>query len=131
MGDVATERDECVLIVDDEEGAREVMRELVEMAGCSAIVAANGAEAMQVLTSVRPCLVVLDLLMPVMTGEEVLSAMRRQPSLASIPVLVSTSAPSRAPSGVPVMAKPIDIQAFWNWMRGYCRCAAHAPVDVP
>ena len=130
MAEPGASGDECVLIVEDEEGAREMMRELVEMAGCSAILAANGAEAMRVLSTTRPCLIILDLLMPVMSGEEVLEAMSQQPALASIPVVISTSAPSRAPQGVPVLPKPIDIQTLWDWMRRTCRCAASAPLDA-
>jgi CheY-like chemotaxis protein len=114
--------DDCVLVVDDEDGARDVLREIVEMAGCMAITAANGAEALKVLAERRPCLVILDLLMPVMTGAELLETMRNRPGLAGLPVVISTSAPNRAPAGVPVLAKPIDIDAVSAWVRRSCRC---------
>jgi two-component system, OmpR family, response regulator CpxR len=120
---------ECVLVVDDDEGVRETLREVVEMAGCSAITAANGAEALQILLGERrPCLVILDLLMPVMTGNELLDAIRRHPSLAKLQVVVSTSAPGRAPPGVPVLTKPIDLAAVWGWMQRTCGCAASLPA---
>jgi CheY-like chemotaxis protein len=113
----------CVLVVDDEEDIRETLREVVEMAGCSAILAENGAEALTILAKSRPCLVIIDLLMPVMTGTELLEAMLKEPELAGLPVLISTSAPHRAPIGVPVLAKPIDIAALWDWMRKTCTCS--------
>ena len=112
----------CVLVVDDEPDVRETLRDLVEMCGCSVMVAANGAEALALLADRRPCMIILDLLMPVMTGEEMLAAMRREPTLAELPVVISTSAPERAPSGVPVLRKPIDIDSFMLWLRRNCQC---------
>lgn len=118
-----SEREECVLVVDDEEGIRETLVEVIEMIGCSAISASDGAQALKMLGQRRPCLVILDLLMPVMTGMELLEAMRKDPALATIPVLISTSAPHRAPAGVPVLTKPFDIDAIWGWIRRSCRCS--------
>jgi len=112
----------CVLVVDDEPGIRESLCELVEMAGCSALTAAHGAEALKLLEQHRPCLIILDLLMPVMSGNEMLDVMRRQPALAAVPVLISTSAPHLAPPGVPVLRKPIDINVVWDWIRRSCHC---------
>lgn len=112
----------CVLIVDDEVGIRETLVELVEMGGCSAITAANGAEALKILADRVPCLIILDLLMPVMNGVEMLDAMKTEPALAAVPVVISTSAPSRAPAGIPVIPKPIDVNVVWSWMRRTCRC---------
>lgn len=120
----------CVLIVDDEPDIRETLKEVVEMAGCSAVVAANGAEALALLETLRPCLVIVDLLMPVMTGNELVEAMRKRPELASLPVLISTSAPSRVPAGLPVLTKPIDIKTMWAWMQKTCVCATTVPERV-
>jgi two-component system response regulator CpxR len=114
----------CVLVVDDEEDIRETLREVVEMGGCEALVAANGADALEVLATHRPCLVILDLLMPVMSGEEMLAAMRERPELAGLSVVISTSAPERAPAGVQVLRKPLNLQALWDLMRRTCACGA-------
>jgi CheY-like chemotaxis protein len=111
-----------VLIVDDDELIRETLCELVEMVGCSAMVAANGREALKVMTECRPCLVIVDLLMPVMTGNELLEVMRRDPVLADVPVVVSTSAPDRAPPGVPHHPKT------GQHRRGGAVDAAHLPL---
>ena len=116
--------DGCILIVDDDELIRETLQELVEMVGCSALVAANGKEALQVMAKHRPCLVIVDLLMPVMTGNELLEAMRSDPALAKIPVVVSTSAPDRAPPGVPIIRKPVNIDTVMDWMKRSCSCAS-------
>jgi CheY-like chemotaxis protein len=119
---MAAGESDCVLVVDDEEDIRETLREVVEMGGCEAIVAANGADALALLAAHRPCLVILDLLMPVMSGEQMLDAMRKQPELAELPVVISTSAPERAPAGVPVLRKPLDLQALWDLMSRSCTC---------
>lgn len=119
----AVESDEgCVLVVDDEEDVRETLRDLIELCGCSAVVAANGAEGLQVLARCRPCMVILDLLMPVMNGEEMLAVMRSEPALSALPVVISTSAPERAPAGLPVLKKPLEIAAFVTWIRSLCEC---------
>lgn len=122
-GTVSEEHD-CVLIVDDEEDVRESVRDVVELAGCSALMAGSAKEALALLVHRRPCLVVLDILMPVLSGTQMLEQMRRRPELAGLAVVMSTSAPERAPSGVSVLPKPIDIDALSDLMRRTCRCAA-------
>lgn len=107
-----------------------MMRELVELAGCSAMLAANGVEALDLLASRRPCLMVVDLLMPVMDGIELVEELQRRPDLATIPVIIATSAPHRAPRGMPVLPKPIDVTSLWGWMRRYCRCAQAQPTAM-
>jgi two-component system, OmpR family, response regulator CpxR len=122
MSDRPEPHKQCVLVVDDEQGIRETLCELAEMVGCSAMAASNGAEALKLLRQRRPCLIILDLLMPVMSGTELLEAMKQEPSWASLPVIISTSAPGRAPAGLPVVAKPIDIDVLCEWMRRTCDC---------
>jgi CheY-like chemotaxis protein len=117
-----------VLVVDDEEGVRETLCDLVQLTGCRAVTAANGAEALILLETTRPCLIILDLIMPVMSGQELLEAMKGHPHLSSLPVVISTSAPSRAPKGVPVVAKPIDVEVMWDWIRRSCQCATAIPA---
>jgi len=112
-----------VLIVDDEEEARESLRDVVELVGCSALLAASAKEALALLAESRPCLMVVDLMMPDMTGAQLLEAMNREPAFRTVPVVISTSAPERAPRGVPLLPKPIDIDALCGMMRRLCPCA--------
>jgi CheY-like chemotaxis protein len=113
-----------VLIVDDDALTCDTLMELVEMAGCSAIAASNGREALSVLGGRRPCLVILDLMMPVMTGDELLRSMRADPTLADIPVVVATSTPQQAPPGVPIVPKPINVASLVTWVQRACACEA-------
>jgi CheY-like chemotaxis protein len=112
----------CVLIVDDEEDVRESVRDVVELVGCSALMAASATEALALLVDRRPCLVVLDILMPGMTGIQLLEEIRRTPALSGLSVVMSTSAPERAPGGVMVLPKPLDIDAFSKLMQRSCQC---------
>ncbi|HEX4336521.1 MAG TPA: response regulator [Polyangiaceae bacterium] len=110
-----------VLIVDDDADIRDTLKELCEDEGYDVATAANGADAMRILTgAILPCVVILDLIMPIMTGNEVFAAMQQEPRLARVPVIVSTSDPSRAPSGVLIMKKPIDIDRLLGAIRRYC-----------
>lgn len=102
-----------VLIVEDEPDIRESLREVLEDEGYTVAVASNGKEGLAQLARLsKPCAVVLDIIMPVMSGNELYNAMQADPALAAIPVLVSTSDPTRAPSGVLIMKKPIDVDRF-------------------
>jgi CheY-like chemotaxis protein len=120
---MCTEDERSVMVVDDEVDIRETLREAIEMAGCKALLAANGADALAILAHHRPCVVILDLAMPVMTGQELLEILQRDPAFATLQIVVSTSTPRRAPPGVAVLPKPIDLSAFWDSIHQNCRCA--------
>jgi CheY-like chemotaxis protein len=107
------EPSKTVLIVEDEPDIRDSLREVLEDEGYAVAVASNGKEGLAQLSLLpKPCVVVLDIIMPVMSGNELYDAMQADPELAKIPVLVSTSDPTRAPSGVLIMKKPIDVDRF-------------------
>jgi CheY-like chemotaxis protein len=99
-----------VLIVDDEADIRESLQDALGDEGYSVVLASNGREALQLLPTLpRPCAVILDIIMPVMSGTELYQTMQANPQLAGIPVLISTSDPSRAPGGVPMLKKPVNL----------------------
>jgi two-component system, sensor histidine kinase and response regulator len=101
---------QSVLIVDDERDIRDSLKEILEEEGYAVSVAHNGREALALLPSLsRPCVAILDIIMPVMSGTELYAAMQADPALATIPVLISTSDPSRAPPGTLIMKKPISL----------------------
>jgi two-component system, sensor histidine kinase and response regulator len=113
-----------VLVVDDEADIRDSLQELFQDEGFAVTTAANGSEALDSLRGEQlPCVVILDLLMPGLDGNEVYETMQRDPRLAKIPVIVSTSDPSRAPSGVLIMKKPVNIVRLLGTVRQYCEPA--------
>ena len=108
-----------VLVVDDEPDIRESLRDALEDEGYDVVTAANGREALTVLPGLpRPLAMILDIIMPVMSGAELYTALQADPHLASIPVVVSTSDPSRAPAGVLLMRKPIDLDRLLAVIEG-------------
>jgi CheY-like chemotaxis protein len=111
-----------VLVVEDEDDLRESMRDALELNGYEVVAAQEGQEALDQLDRLEHvCVVLLDLLMPGMNGWEFYERMRARPNLAGVPVVVHTSAPSRAPIGVTrVVQKPIDLTRLLSLVREYC-----------
>lgn len=99
-----------LLIVDDDADMRESLGDALADEGYRVVLAANGREAMRLLPTLkRPCGIILDLTMPVMSGPEFYQAMRAAPIWADIPVVILTSDPSRVPSGLPMMKKSVGL----------------------
>jgi CheY-like chemotaxis protein len=110
----------AVLVVDDDPDIRETLREVIEAEGFPVATAANGRAAMESLRAgPRPALVVLDLMMPTMSGWEVLAAMRGDRALADIPVAVISASGGRTvpPGATHFMRKPIDLDALLEVVR--------------
>jgi CheY-like chemotaxis protein len=108
-----------IVVVDDEETICETLKDVLEEEGYSVEIAVDGVEALTLLRtmSVVPRMIILDLLMPRMDGNAVLTSLKADPALADIPVVVSTSDPSRAPSGVLIMRKPVDLDMLLDTVR--------------
>lgn len=116
------EQTHTVLIVEDEEDLRELMRDALGMHGYHVVTAQEGAEALQKLDSVgRPCLILLDLLMPGMNGWDFFDRLRERTEFASVPVIVHSSASDRAPQGVTrVLQKPLTFERLLSVVGEYC-----------
>ena len=92
----------------------------LEMSGYVVDVAKNGTAALEALNRQRPCLVILDLVMPVMNGWEVLEHMKAR-QLGDIPVCVISALSVRAPSeAVASLCKPFDASELLAVAARYC-----------
>ena len=111
-----------ILLVEDDEDIRETLREFLEDEGYEVTAASNGQEALDRLqpSADLPCFVLLDLMMPVMDGWTFLERIASDSRLARLPVIVSTSAPDRAPKGRQVIPKPVDLLEVLGVVRSYC-----------
>ena len=102
-----------VLVVDDEPSILDVLRRYLTKAGYQIQVAPNGAAALGLVHSgPKPDLIVLDLMMPVMSGFEVLSALRANKGWSEIPVILLTATTGYSADHLDVDAilpKPFDI----------------------
>ena len=85
--------DRFILIVDDDADNRDSIGEALESEGYRVAGAANGAEALSLLRNklLRPDLILLDIMMPVMDGWAFRAEQRNDPEIASIPVVVFTA----------------------------------------
>ena len=92
MADPRATTGACVLLVDDEPDQVEMYRYALADSGFTVSAAANGAEALARARELSPDLIVLDLLLPDMSGWDVCAALKADPSTARIPVLVLTAA---------------------------------------
>ncbi|HET9598744.1 MAG TPA: response regulator [Anaeromyxobacteraceae bacterium] len=106
----------CALVVDDERDLRENIAELLEMEGYAVRKARNGKEALEVAASEHPGIVLLDLMMPIMSGWEVVTAMRLDDELRRIPVIVISAHPA-PPEGVTVISKPFQVEHLLQAVR--------------
>ena len=111
----------AVLIVDDETDIRETLEDFLSDEGFAVRSAADGAAALRLLGEPElPCVVILDLIMPVKDGNEVLEEMKKSERLARVPVIITTSDPSRAPRGIPLMRKPVSLQSLLAAVEAFC-----------
>jgi signal transduction histidine kinase/serine phosphatase RsbU (regulator of sigma subunit) len=104
-----------VLVVDDNPTNLEVMRELLRSAGFPVVTCSGGREALQRLREQPPDLMLLDLMMPEVSGEDVLREVRRDPALADLPVILLTARASHEDRLLGLrlgaddyLAKPVD-----------------------
>jgi len=120
-----------VLIVEDDPDTREMVRQLLAMHGFYALAAADGLEALHLLRAVRhrapdaPCLVLLDLAMPRLSGKEFRRSQLGDPTVASVPIAVMSGASdlqqrAEAMGAVATLAKPLDINALIEVVKRYC-----------
>jgi signal transduction histidine kinase/CheY-like chemotaxis protein len=86
------DRSKRVLLVDDQEVTRYILRQFVEAGRCTAIEAANGEEGVRKAKEEQPDVVLLDLGLPDVSGREVLQRLKSDPATTGIPVVIVTSA---------------------------------------
>jgi len=80
-----------ILIADDEEVWRYLLRNILSEGGYNILEAKNGVECLKLMRQKKPDLVFLDIIMPEMDGFEVLNEMRIDPQLKDVPVIITTS----------------------------------------
>lgn len=103
-----------ILIVDDDLDIRELLAEALQDLGFASVSAANGLEAAKLIRSmeVRPSLILLDIMMPVMDGYAFLQERSKDPTLAAVPVAIITAGHGvdRGRLGnATIIPKPIDL----------------------
>jgi CheY-like chemotaxis protein len=101
----------CILLVDDDASVRRSLIRLLRAHDYDVLEAENATRALQILATVRPAVVVMDMVMP---GEDPLSVARKikgEPRTAGIPIIALTASPPTGPDRVlfaDVLSKPSD-----------------------
>ena len=125
-----------VLVVDDDPDLRDSLMRLLEDEGYETLGASNGREALEVLErpAGRPCLILLDLMMPVMNGWETIEHLAAHPELGRIPIAIMSACntPQRQSNMGAIdeltflfLRKPIEIQALLDVVAEKCPRVGH------
>jgi CheY-like chemotaxis protein len=117
-----------ILIVDDDPDIREALQFNLETEGYEVYSAQNGQEGLSILEAIsRPCLVLLDLVMPVMNGLEFLTSLQKDQSLSLIPVVIVSAYPEKEKEieeksiqTKGFLRKPVDLEILLGWTKRFC-----------
>ncbi|HUF50646.1 MAG TPA: response regulator [Longimicrobiales bacterium] len=115
------ERERLILIIDDEADSRILLTHHIEEFGCRAIATHSGTSAIKLARELKPDLITLDLMMPEPNGWDLLSALKNDPELAGIPVVVVSiiAEESRASllGAIDLLQKPVDRDMLFSVLR--------------
>src|SRR5262252_6233566 len=87
----ATIMNRCILVVEDQEDNRRILRDLLTSAGYDLIEAESGEQALAAIGRQRPDLILMDIQLPVMDGYEAMQRIRANQELKAIPIIAVTS----------------------------------------
>jgi CheY-like chemotaxis protein len=115
-----------VLVVEDHADLREMLAVLLETEGFEVQTARNGAEALKALDASRPGVILLDLMMPVMTGDEFRERQLADPRYRDVPVICMTAAHDGRDRAERIHAdayfqKPVDFERLVSAVKDYVR----------
>jgi CheY-like chemotaxis protein len=114
-------RSPSILIVEDDAPIRDALADGLEGEGFQVRVAEDGARALELIEESVPSLILLDLMMPRMTGWQLMDEMRKSPDLHDIPVVIVTAAryAGSVPSGSPTFIKPLRLERLIQSIRAF------------
>ena len=114
-------KQKTVMIIEDEADAAELFSEMMRINGFRVIKMFSSAPAIPIIAQEKPDVILLDVMMPDISGLEVLRYIRREPDLASIPVIIlsAKSMPSDIKTGIEAgaslyLTKPVGFQDLKN-----------------
>jgi CheY-like chemotaxis protein len=120
----AEKKPKKILLVDDEAGFAELLRDLLEMDSYEVVLAYDGQEALEKLQTFSPDAIISDIVMPRLSGFEMFKKVKASPATASIPFLFITGfqddrvlAEARKVGVFGILRKPVDIEQIENRLR--------------
>jgi CheY-like chemotaxis protein len=115
-----------VLVIDDDRDMRELQRAALDRSGYNVVVAANGREGLMRLEQDAPCVVLLDLTMPVMDGLTFLDERRRRHLAPDVPILCVSAggdellAAAQGKGATACIPKPVDLDDLCEAVARHC-----------
>jgi CheY-like chemotaxis protein len=113
-----------ILVVDDDPTAREVIGCSLEAAGYSVVTASGGQEGLRLARELRPAAITLDIMMPDLDGWTVLAAIKGDPTLADIPVILMSILEEKnrgySLGAIDYLVKPVDRDKLIQILRRVC-----------
>jgi len=120
-----TRKRHVIMVVDDDHDLRESLREILEEEGFDTLGASNGKEAIELLLAggqPRPRAILLDIMMPVMTGLDVVDRLRGDRAMGKTPVVLMTAFRTLVKTNerTRVLFKPFSIDGVLSAIRNAC-----------
>ncbi|MGN7786437.1 response regulator [Niabella sp. 22666] len=114
-----------VIICDDDQSILELLELITLGAGCEPLILSKSLDVMNAIRQNKPSLVILDLWMPVMSGDMVLQAIRKEAQCADLPVLIISASRdgkmiAEKSGATEYLAKPFDITDLTHIIEKYC-----------
>jgi CheY-like chemotaxis protein len=123
-----------ILVIDDEQTVRDLMRRFLAREGFDVVTAHNGEEGLALARQLHPALITLDVLMPGLDGWSVLQAIKADPDLAEIPVVMLTIVDEKnkgyALGAAEYVTKPIDRERLRALLARFCEPGAEKSALV-
>jgi CheY-like chemotaxis protein len=120
-----------ILVVEDNDDVREMMAVMLELEGHEVATAVDGRDALDKLhAGSKPCLILLDLMMPVMNGWEFRTALNRDPDLRDVPVVVVSAATGdmmKQTNAAAYLPKPLDMDQLRDVVCDFCSAPRQSP----
>ena len=113
-----------VVIVEDDRPIADYVAAVVADAGYQAVVATHGRQALEVIETTRPALIITDLMLPFLSGAEIIAAVRAhpEPARAGVPVIVMTAAHRQATQVAgadAIVLKPFGVAELQDLLRRF------------
>lgn len=114
-----------VIICDDDQSILELLELVALGAGCEPVVVSKSLDVMKAIRHTKPALVILDLWMPVMSGDMILQTLRKDAEFGDLPVLIVSASRdgkliAEQNGATEYLAKPFDIIDLTNILEKYC-----------
>lgn len=115
-----------ILVIEDDVHIREVMKSVLEYEGYSVKTASNGKEGLDLVAVMKkPCLILLDLMMPIMDGWKFAELIGKDHFLSEIPIVVVTAFPKENTEKLEhvrtIIKKPVDIDLLMAQVETFCK----------